>query len=157
MEGVGTSSRRLESGPRFGETLRLGNHPTYPQRKPRYLESEARFREARRSGSRSAPSRDSPANLQRSKSSTRRRETPNEGSHPTSRRPVRRDHHSTAGPSSSNTWQRGGSSGRQDANCQRRRLGHPNTLFPDRDRCLITGISISENHEGQGVPRAFRG
>ena len=32
FKGVGTSSRRLESGDRFGETLRPGTHPTYSQR-----------------------------------------------------------------------------------------------------------------------------
>ena len=151
FEGVGTSSRRFESGDRSGETIRPENHPTYFQRSifliegdkgqdtrrftskagcretlrpgshpttcqhhitviwgdrknPRPHESETRFRGTRRSGSHFTASRDSPVHLRRSKSSTRRGETPNEGSHPTSRRPVRRDRHSAAGLSSSNTW-----------------------------------------------------
>ena len=73
---------------------------------------------------------------------TRRDEMDRQGSHPVSKKPVHGNDHSAPGPPPPNAWKGGGPSGYRDANCQRGRAGHPDTLFTNRSLYIVTGTSV---------------
>ena len=141
--------RRLESEARFEEMMRPGSHTTNFRRsttlregprisKRRRFKSEARFEEMLRPGDRTAHFRRSTAN-----STPNQDETNRPKSHIASRKPVHGHRHSAPGPSSSNTRKGGEPSRYSDADHQQGLPGHPDSLFPDRSRCIITGNSVS--------------
>ena len=141
--------RRLESEARFKEKLHAGSHITNFRRsttlreglrisKRRRFKSEARFEETQRPG-------DYTTHLRRSiaKSTPNQDKTNRPRGHSASRMALHGNRHSAPAPSSSNTRRGGRPSGYSDADHQGELLRHPDSLFPDRSRCIIMGNSVS--------------